>query len=155
MISRNILGLPLLFLSSSKLLVWSINIIYQSSSPLCFNSMEWELNDSCFTFSLFSKGTSIITEPCRKSSVVPAYCLQYVLHVNKCTTFSQISHLDFLHGPQNPFFFLTGSTLAVTRMSFKLFTPWKPHEITFGVLRLVLSKGCRNISVSFKLEKLG
>ena len=38
----------------------------------------------------------------------------------------QISHLGLLHGPQKPSSVLSGGTLAVTRMSFKLFPFLKP-----------------------------
>ena len=38
----------------------------------------------------------------------------------------QISHLGLLHGPQKPSSVLSGDTLALTRMSFKLFPFLKP-----------------------------
>ena len=38
----------------------------------------------------------------------------------------QISHLGLLQGPQKPFSVLTGCTLALTRMSFKLLPLLKP-----------------------------
>ena len=38
----------------------------------------------------------------------------------------QISHLGLLHGPQKPYSVLRGGTLALTRMSFKLFPFLKP-----------------------------
>ena len=58
---------------------------------------------------------------------------------------SQISHLDFLHGPQDPSFFRTGGTFALTRISFKLFALRKPimelYEIPFDALGLVQVTG--------------
>ena len=84
--------------------------------------------------------------------MLPVYCLEHNLHVDKYTTFSeehfrsgglikwvlcvvvdlklsalkmcsQISHLDFLHGPQNPSFFRTGelSLLQEYLSNFSLF----------------------------------
>ena len=38
----------------------------------------------------------------------------------------QISHLDLMQGSQKPFLVLSGGTLALTRMSFKLFPFLKP-----------------------------
>ena len=44
----------------------------------------------------------------------------------------QISHLGLLQGPQKPFSVLGGGTLALTRMSFKLFPFLKPIIGTFS-----------------------
>ena len=44
----------------------------------------------------------------------------------------QISHLGLFQGPQKPFSVLSGGTLALTRMSFKLLPLLKPIIGTFS-----------------------
>ena len=53
----------------------------------------------------------------------------------------QISHLGLLQGPQKPFLVLSGDTLALTRMSFKLLPLLKPikFSIVYGAWRLLKS----------------
>ena len=55
----------------------------------------------------------------------------------------QISHLGLLQGPQQPSSILSGGTLALTRMSFKLFPFFKPIIATFSKNLLCSLSGVR------------